>query len=256
MNILTKSVIALPIAIGIAGCGGGGGGTAVTTTPATFSLASGSGSVQTVNLNAAAKTTGKSTGTWSSTGQSVGVGGQTLAAMAGDPINAANTYVRKVATGTGGETLVFSATPTANVPTGAATYNGTATLVITDGAGAAAGYKLTGAAAATATFASNDLDLAITGLTGTKTASAAGPQAFAPAGASVAITDMTLTGGVIGSGAATAATITGVDTVALGAGTAISAAGGLAGPAGEEIAGAAVASDADTILLTTFAGKR
>ena len=241
------SIIAL---ISVSACGGSG--TAVVVDPA-FVLANGSGAVAVVRLDSSTQVAGLAAGEWSNTSQSVTTNGQTLAAT-GSAINNDYGYVRSISSGSAGETFVYSATDVANLPAGSAVYVGDATVVLSDAGAGSVSYSLTGISTANVDFATNDLDLSFTSLTGTKTAGLSGPAAFTSTG-SIDIDDLAVVSGAFSSDSSTTTTITGIDAVAMTGTVTTSASGGVAGSSGQEIVGVASVSDANTILLTTFVGQ-
>lgn len=237
----------------LSACGGGGGGSDPIEP---FSLPSQDGVATAIQLDATALTTAESTGDWDSSNQTFTISGQTLAAVGDSDVTDGLTFVSQIAGGDAGETLVYTPTLADGLPSGTATYEGMASVVISDGATTSVSYDLIGSSLAVANISDGDLDLTISGLSGNRTASAAGPQAFSSNGP-ISIDNLTLSSsGSIGADGDTATTITGIDSVAMDANAAADVSGGIAGTTGQEIAGVAAISDADTILLTTFAGQQ
>ena len=232
----------------------GGGGSDPIQEP--FSLVDEAGTATVVLLNSGTLSTSEVEGEWDGDDQVLSISGQELAATTGSLINDTNSFVRQISGGSEGESLVYSATNADDLPSGTADYLGSASVVISDGTITSAAYSLTGDGLASVNFDEGTLDLTISELSGSRTTSASGPQDFTSDG-TINIADLeVLSSGSIEAGDDTLTTITGVDAVAVAADATVSATGGIAGPAGEEIAGVAAVSDADTILLTTFSGVR
>ena len=251
MQKVMKSMSLVSVVALVSACGGGGSDPIEP-----FSLTTEDGTATVIQLDATALTTDEATGDWDSSEQTFSIGGQNLSAVEDSDVADGLTFVRQVTGGSGGETLAYAPTLAADLPSGEASYAGAASVVITDGANAAVSYTLTGSSLAVVNISDRDLDLTISDLTGNRTASAAGPQAFTSDGP-ITITDLTVSAsGDIGSDSATTTTITGIDSVAIDTGATTDFSGGIAGTSGQEIAGVGAVNDDDTILLTTFAGQR
>jgi hypothetical protein len=191
-----KSAGLLSVVAMLSACGGGGDPIIVEP----FSLVDESGAVTVLRLDSGTLAATEVDGEWNGGDQALTVSGQELAALSSSVINDSSTFVRQVSGGTAGESLVYSATNAGNLPSGTADYAGTASVVIADGATTSSSYSLTGDGVASVNFESATLGFTISGLTGSRTTSAAGPQDFTSDGPITIANLVVSSDGSIGAG--------------------------------------------------------
>jgi hypothetical protein len=170
-------------------------------------------------------------------------GGNVTLAQSGQTFSAR--FVATPVTGNRTQGVLGAVTPTADLPTGSATFNGPTTVTIQDGATV---YDLTGDAEIAANFATNRVTTTLSGLDGAQSNGIS---------ATVDVTDVatvTITGSTIAAATFSGGTV-GVDSTtlsALGATAATSINGTFFGPTGQEVGGVVSIDDTATGNLRVF----